>query len=69
MKRVGQQQHNAHFRHEACRNTDLFYPTGEGSVLELGERPRALYPLVIVLTIPADEIQWDNSDIVSFISF
>ena len=53
------------FSHEACNEEDLFYPTGEDNVLELGERPRAVYPLVIVLTIPADEIQWDNTDIVS----
>ena len=52
-------------RNEACTDIELQHPTAEGIQFQLGDRPRAVYPLVILLTVPSDQIQWDNANIVS----
>ena len=53
------------YRIEACTDIELYHPTGEGSQFQLGDSPRSVYPLVILLTVPSDQIQWDNPNIVS----
>ena len=54
-----------YYRIEACTDIEIYHPTGEGSQFELGDRPRAVYPLVILLTVPSDQIQWDYPDSMS----
>ena len=65
MCHIGNILNNGASRNSVCTDLEMFYSTGEGNTLQLGDPPRALYPLVILMTVPSDQIKWDNNDIVS----